>query len=89
MRARGVEKLVQAVRSIRCDTCGREQLLLSEVFPMGLSEDEAKIIGWMEVNAGSRGSLIDLGGKRAWLCPLHAEGGVSKLRAVAREAGVK
>jgi len=56
---------------------------------MGLSEDEAKIIGWTEVNAGSRGSLVDFGGKCAWLCPLHAEGGISKLRAVAKEAGVK
>ena len=89
MRASGRQRLDDFIRSIKCDTCGRQQLLLSEALPMGLSEDEAKIIGWTEVNAGSRGSLIDLGGKRAWLCPLHAEGGISKLRAVAREAGVK
>ena len=55
--------------AIACAACGRRQ---ETEGPRALTLDECRIIGWAKDGA-------------AWLCPLHAPGGVRKLEEVAKK----
>lgn len=57
------------MKSIACGACGRRQDLEG---PKALTLDECKIIGWAKDD-------------KAWLCPLHAPGGIKKLEEVAKK----
>jgi len=60
-------------REYVCDDCRRVQLAFSESVPNGLTEREARMIGWANTSRGT-----------GWLCPFHAPGGKGKLEDVVR-----
>ena len=55
-----------------CEVCRRRQLAHDAHHSQGLTEEEARMIGWANAARGT-----------GWLCPFHAPGGKEKLKSVA------
>lgn len=59
-----------------CEVCQRRQLAHDKSHPQGLTEKEARMIGWANSTLGPNW-------RPGWLCPFHAPHGKEKLESVA------